>query len=152
MRRKAVALCGLAMLLACLGARADIFNDNANARQQIAAALAEASKARKNVVLDFGANWCPDCHALHAQMSRGQLASIIYRSYIVVEVSVGQYDRNLDVARKYGVSLRHGIPVIAILDSHGKVLCATNQGQFSDAGSVSTATFVAFFRKWAPKR
>ncbi len=34
-----------------------IYNDNANARQVIAAAISEASKTGKNVVLIFGANW-----------------------------------------------------------------------------------------------
>lgn len=152
MRPKALAVSGLMVLLGCLAAQAQIFNDNANAHQQIASALSEAAQNRKNIVLDFGANWCPDCHALYAQMHRRELASIIRDNYVVVEISVGNFDRNLDVTRKYGVSLRHGIPVLAILDSRGKVLCTTNDGQFSDARSLGASAFVAFFRKWAPKR
>ena len=38
-------------------ARGPIYNRQANAQQQIAAALAQASKDGKNVVLIFGANW-----------------------------------------------------------------------------------------------
>jgi hypothetical protein len=34
-----------------------LYNEKADARQQIASALAEASKHGKNVVLIFGANW-----------------------------------------------------------------------------------------------
>lgn len=128
-----------------------IFDDQADAHRLIASAIKEASKSHKNIVLDFGANWCPDCHALHEQMQHGELGSIIRKNFVVVPISVGQYDRNLDVVREYGVSLRHGIPALAILDSRGKLLYAMTQGQFSDAGSMSAKSFVAFFKKWEPK-
>lgn len=34
-----------------------IYNDHANARRDIAAAIAQASRTGKNIVLIFGANW-----------------------------------------------------------------------------------------------
>ncbi|HEX5483869.1 MAG TPA: thioredoxin family protein [Terriglobia bacterium] len=142
---------GVAVSLA-QAASGEIFNDHANARQQIAAAITEASRSHKNIVLDFGANWCPDCHALDAQMRRGELGSIIKRSFVVVPISVGRWNINLDVAREYGVPLSRGIPALAILDSHGKLLYSMKQGQFADARSMNPSGFVAFFKKWEPKR
>jgi thioredoxin 1 len=135
-----------------MAASEQIFDDNANVRQLIASAIAEASRDHKNIVLDFGANWCPDCHALHEQMHQGELASIIQKNFVVVPVSVGRYDRNLDIARQYDVPLRHGIPALAILDSHGKLLYSMKDGQFSNARSMNSVSFIEFFRKWEPKR
>ncbi len=135
-----------------MAASEQIFDDNANVRELIASAIAEASRDHKNIVLDFGANWCPDCHALHEQMHQGELASIIQKNFVVVPVSVGRYDRNLDIARQYDVPLRHGIPALAILDSRGKLLYSMKDGQFSNARSMNSASFVEFFTKWEPKR
>jgi hypothetical protein len=47
------------LFFASLGAAAQksIYDEQADAHQQVAGALAEASKAGKNVVLIFGANW-----------------------------------------------------------------------------------------------
>lgn len=129
-----------------------IYDENADARQQIASAVAQALKAGKNIALDFGANWCPDCHALDAQMHNPELANLIEKNYVVVHIDVGRFDKNIDIAKKYGVPIHHGIPAIAILNSHGKLLYAQDQGQFADARSMSYNSFLEFFRKWAPER
>jgi len=51
-------VCGLGMSVAVAKAASQpIYNEHANARQDIAAAISEASKTGRNVVLIFGANW-----------------------------------------------------------------------------------------------
>ncbi len=127
-----------------------IYDEKADARQQVAAAIAEASRSAKNIVLDFGANWCGDCHALEAQMHKPELASLIEKNFVIVHIDTGRGDKNLDLAQKYGVSFK-GIPVLAVLDSHGKVLYALDQEQFADARHMSYESFKAFFEKWKPK-
>ena len=140
----------LSSLLAC-AATAPIYDDQADAHQLIASAIANASQTHKNVVLDFGANWCLDCHVLDAQMHEGELARIVREHFVVVHVSVGRFDRNLDVARHYGIPLRKGIPALAVLDSRGKLLYAQKDGQFENARAMDPASFLRFFRKWEPK-
>ncbi|MGZ7052945.1 MAG: thioredoxin family protein, partial [Candidatus Angelobacter sp.] len=41
-----------------------LYRSDANAAQDIRKALAAAVKQHKNVLLDFGGNWCIDCHIL----------------------------------------------------------------------------------------
>ena len=129
-----------------------IYDENANAHQQIAAAIAQASKTGKNIALDFGANWCPDCHALDSQMHSPELSKLIAKNYVMVHIDVGRFDKNIDIAKKYGVPIQHGIPAVAILDSHGKLLFAQDQGQFADARSMTYDSFLEFFKKWQPER
>ena len=129
-----------------------IFDEKADAHQQIAAAIAKASKEGKNVVLDFGANWCGDCHALEAQMQKPELAALIEKSFVVVSVDVGRMDKNVDLAEKYHVPLKKGIPALAVLDSHGALLFAQDQGQFEDARHMTFESIKAFFEQWAPKK
>jgi len=128
----------------------NIYDEKADAHQQIAAAIAAASRAGKNVILDFGANWCGDCHALEAQMHKPELAAIIEKNFIVVSVDVGRMDKNVDLAEKYHVPLRKGIPALAILDPHGKLLYAQDQGQFEDARHMTYESIKQFFEQWKP--
>jgi len=140
-----------AALLAC-AASENIFDEKADAHQQIAAALATASKSGKNIILDFGANWCGDCHALEAQMHKPDLAAIIAKNFIVVSVDVGQMDKNVDLAEKYHVPLKKGIPALAVLDPRGVLLFAQDEGQFEDARHMTYESIKAFFEQWKPKR
>jgi len=128
------------------------YDEKADAHQQIAAAIAEASKTQKNVVLIFGANWCGDCRALNMQMHKDELATLIAANYEVVKIDVGRFTKNKDVAVKYHVPLAHGIPTLAVLDPGGNVLYTMDQGQFSNARSMSYESIRDFFVKWEPKK
>ena len=154
----AVAVLALAGTLAVLATHTvatptdkPIYDETADAHQQVAAAIAEASKAKKNIVLDFGANWCGDCHALDAQMRQPELAGLIGKNYVVVHIDVGRMTKNLDLAQKYGIPLGKGIPALAVLDSHGKLLYSQDQGQFEDARHLGPDAFQQFFERWTPK-
>jgi thioredoxin 1 len=132
-----------------------IYDEKADARQQIATAVANAARtnspSKNNILLVFGANWCADCRALDAHMGKPELASIIERSFVVVKVDVGRMDKNLDLAEKYGVPVKRGIPALAVLDSRGRLLYAQDQGQFADARHMTYESFKAFFEKWKPR-
>jgi len=128
------------------------YDETADAHQQVASAIAEAAKAQKNVVLVFGANWCGDCRALNAQMHKDELAALIASNYEVVKIDVGRFNKNKDIAVKYRVPLAHGIPTLAVLDPGGNVLYAMDQGQFSNARSMSYESIRDFFVKWVPKK
>jgi thioredoxin 1 len=128
-----------------------IFDEKADAHQQIAAAIGEASKTGKNIILDFGANWCGDCHALEAQMQKPELAALIAKSFVVVNVDVGRFDKNLDLAHKYRIPLEKGIPALAVLDPRGNLLYAQDQGQFEDARHMTSGAIKVFFERWRPK-
>jgi protein disulfide-isomerase len=128
-----------------------IYDEHADARRDIAKAITQAAKQNRNIVLIFGANWCGDCHALHHQMQEPELASIIEKNYLVVDIDVGRFDKNLDVAEQYHVPLKQGIPALAVLDSKGNVLYAMDQGEFADARSMSFESIKAFFVQWEPK-
>jgi hypothetical protein len=85
-------------------------------------------------------------------MHKPDLARLIAHDFVVVKVDVGRYDKNLDVAAKYDVPINKGIPALAVLDPHGKLLYAQNQGQFANARAMSYRDFTEFFRKWKPRR
>jgi protein disulfide-isomerase len=154
-RRNVLVAAGALLGLAIVGAASEpVYDEQADAHQQIAAAIKTASqrsKPAKNIVLMFGANWCPDCHVLDEQMQKPGLASLIEKSFVVVKIDVGSMDKNVDVAKKYGVPIKNGIPALAILDSRGQLLYAQDQGQFADARHLTFESIRVFFDQWKPK-
>lgn len=125
-----------------------LYKANANAAQDIRQALAAAGRQHKNVLLDFGGNWCIDCHVLDNAFHQPRIAPLLNSNYVLVHVDVGKYDKNLDLAKKYHVNLEKGVPSLAVLDALGKVLYAT--GDFERARMMSEDDVIQFLDKWKP--
>ncbi|MBZ5489939.1 MAG: thioredoxin family protein [Acidobacteriia bacterium] len=125
-----------------------LYKADANAAQDIRRALASAGKQHKNVLLDFGGNWCIDCHILENAFHQPRIAPLLNSNYIVVHVDVGKYEKNLDLAKKYHVDLQKGVPSLAVLDSLGKVLYGTSD--FERAHLMSEDDVIQFLYKWKP--
>jgi thioredoxin 1 len=128
--------------------RAVIYPDGAQAETDITAALAQAAKEKKRVLLDFGGNWCGDCQVLeiyfHAPANRNLLAS----NYVLVPVNIGRYDENLAIAARYGVPVTKGVPALAVLDSSGQVVYSQRNGEFESMGKLDPTAVTAFLLQW----
>lgn len=103
-----------------------------DAHAQIGQALAEARAAHKEVLLVFGADWCADCHDVDRALAGPAAASLAAR-FVIVRVDVGNFDRNLDIARRYGDPIRRGIPAAAVVSADDRLLYATRGGELSHA-------------------
>ncbi len=128
----------------------DLFPPNADAKADIKAALEQAAKEKKRVLVEFGAIWCYDCHVLdHAFHSAG-VEPLLGANFVVVHVDVGKYDKNMDLAKKYAVPLEKGVPALAVLASSGKLLFSQKNGEFEGARRMTVEDVTAFLNKWKP--
>jgi thiol:disulfide interchange protein len=127
-----------------------IYAPGLNAHEEIEQAIATASKQHKNVLVVFGANWCYDCHVLDLAFHRSDLAGVLQRNYEVVHVDVGEGDKNQDIMQQYGVPMKKGIPALAVLNSHGKLLYSQQGGEFEKARSLAPEDLLAFLNRWKP--
>jgi len=143
----ALVLAGVASLVV---ASTPVYDEAADAKAQIHAALGEAQRANLPVLVVFGANWCGDCKVLDMAFSSGASAALIARNYEVVHVNVGRFDRNVELAESYGVPLKKGIPAVVVLSPQGKVVYATRAGELAEAQSMGDDGIYAFFSKVAP--
>ncbi|MDP9121561.1 MAG: thioredoxin family protein [Acidobacteriota bacterium] len=124
-----------------------------DARAEIAAACRKAALEGKRVAVVFGSDWCPDCHAFQKALGHRLVAPIVEPGFVVVHVSVGNRDRNLDIMRGYGMSVGSGIPAVAVLEPEGSLLVAQRDGEFRNSSALlSVAEIVAFFQRWTPVR
>src|SRR6266404_4158659 len=128
-----------------------IYPENADAKAEIAEALASAVKTHRRVILVFGGNWCYDCHALDAAFRSAEIAPIVNKNFVVVHVNIGEYDKNLDLAEKYDVPLKRGVPASAVLKGDGTLVVSQKNQEFEKARSMATEDVLAFLEKWKPR-
>ncbi len=109
-----------------------IYDEKADARVQIAAALKSAAKENRRVLIQWGGNWCGWCHLLHEKFQKDPaLARELMYEYDVVLVDAGRNGKNLDLAQQYKADAEaKGYPYLTILDATGKVLANEETGQF----------------------
>lgn len=113
-----------------------IYDPAANPSADIAAALAAAAADGKPVLLDFSADWCPDCVVLARLFERPEFAEYL-RGFHVVRIDVGYWNHNLDVAKLYGDPIAVGIPAVVLLSPAGRVLGSTADGRLASAASMA---------------
>ena len=121
------------------------------AKAEISSALAAAQKDHKRVILIFGGNWCYDCHVLDTTFRSKEFAPIVTANYHVVHVNVGNYDANLDLADKYQIPLKKGVPSLAILDPDGTLVVSQKQGEFESTVRIGPEDVLEFLKKWKPQ-
>lgn len=121
------------------------------AHAEIASALAAAAKDHKRVLLVFGGNWCYDCHVLDATFRSREFAPLVNANYHVLHINVGNYDANLDLAEKYQIPLKKGVPSLAILDPDGSLVVSQKNGEFESTLHIGPEDVVEFLKKWKPQ-
>ena len=130
----------------------DIYPDPAQAHADLAAALKQAGATHKRVIVDFGGNWCGDCHVLDMYFHNAENQPILDANYILVHVNVGHYDANLDLAQRYGIPLEKGVPALVVLSETGKVLLSQKSGEFESMRRLQPSTITSFLVQWKPTK
>jgi uncharacterized protein YyaL (SSP411 family) len=114
-------------------------------------ALKAAKEQSKRVLIDFGANWCGDCHALAGIIhDNAEVSAALKTGFVLVLV---------DVEDPVGRELYHhcapsrktmAIPHLAVIDPNGEVL-ASQMSEFA-VGNYDVAKLKAFVAKWSPSK
>ena len=125
-----------------------IYSETANPQADIDAALEQAKREHKRVLIDFGGDWCGDCQVLDIYFHEEPNAGILQDNFVLVHVWVGHMDANLAVAKKYGVPVEKGVPALAVLSPAGKVLYAQETGEFRDMRHMEPNSVTEFLDEW----
>jgi len=106
-----------------------IYDTLANTAAQIDSAIALARDSHRNILIQWGANWCVWCRLLHGMlMTDSALNTTLDLNYVWVLADVGVKGKNADLLSKYGVDRAQGIPFLTVLDSTGKVIANQETG------------------------
>ena len=125
-----------------------LYSAEADPKADIAAALKQASLEHKRVILDFGGDWCGDCQVLDIYLHQSPNAELFDKNFLMVHVDIGRFDKNLDIAEKYNIPLKKGVPALAVLDSNGKLLYSQQAAEFGDIRYMYANSVTDFLNQW----
>lgn len=121
------------------------FDEKADAKAQVDAAIRRAYDQDKGVIVVFGANWCHDSRALAGWFATDRFKTMLGERYEIVWVDVGQKDKNLDLARRFGLDGISGTPTVLVLDGAGNPLNIKDAPKWRNASTRSEASIYRYF-------
>lgn len=134
------------------------YDENQDARAELKKALARAEKENKNVLIQWGGNWCSWCMRFHAMVNGvPAIDSLMKENYIYFLLNVPQAKdkRDYTLFQEYGFPNRFGYPVFVILDKDGKRLNTQDSDAFEyrdpNVKGYDTAKVIRFLTLWTPK-
>jgi thiol:disulfide interchange protein len=136
--------------IAARAAEKEIYPAPEQAKADLSAALKQAAAQHKRLILDFGGNWCGDCQVLDIYFHDPANKPLLDANYIVVHINIGRMDRNEEIAERYQIPLKKGVPALAVLDDHGKLLYSQRSGEFESMRRMEVSSVTSFLLQWKP--
>ena len=128
-----------------------VYDEKADANQQIAAALAKAAVNNKRVLIQWGANWCGWCTLLNNTFKEDKpVNKLISDEYELIHIDVARFDKHMDVAEKLGAKFK-GIPHLTILDDRGGIIANLNTAILEEGPNHDPAKVLSFLELCKPK-
>lgn len=127
------------------------YDENADAHANVNDSRETAAREKKFLMVTFGANWCVDCRTLYMHLQSDDVSEYTKDRFMFVNVDVGMFDRNRQVAAELGVTLRRGIPVAIFFDDSGQKIGATNEGELEPARYYTSKQILKFVRDVAER-
>ena len=125
------------------------YDEKADAHGELAAAVELAKRQHKRLLIDLGGNWCPDCRVLAGIMALPEVKAFLAAHYVVVEVDIGRYDKNLDIADRYGAHYEKGAPAVLVVDPRsGKLLNGGHTLALRDARHMTPQALADWLAQW----
>jgi len=127
------------------------YDEGVDAAAAFDAALARAALVEKRVVLVLGANWCHDSRGLAGWFAQPRFVAMLQDKYEIVYIDVGQRDRNVDIARRYGFKSIKGTPTVLVLSPGGDLLNPKSASKWRNAASRTEEDIFAYFDQFSPE-
>ena len=123
-----------------------------DAHRDVAAALARARKSGKPLLIDFGANWCVDCRVLAGVLELPRMRAWVPQHFELVQVDVGAFDTNLDIAARYGVDPLEAVPAVFVIDAKtGRLRNKPSVLGLGDARLMQPQEMADWLARWAAR-
>lgn len=106
-----------------------------------------ARQTGRRVLIDYGANWCPDCRILAGVLESPEVKPWVEKNFVLAKVNVDRFNQNLDLAKKYGIQIKQ-IPVLLVVTPDGKVLNPEATLELGSARSMTAQEIVDRLALW----
>jgi len=127
-----------------------IYNPEANAKEDIQAAVKEAAKSGKHVFLQIGGNWCPWCVKFHRFVEEdAEISDFVEKNFVVVKVNYDPQHKNEEVLAELGYPQRFGFPVFVVLDGKGNRIHTQNSAFLEKDKGYDRDRVLRFYNNWS---
>jgi thioredoxin-related protein len=124
------------------------FDPQRDAAKDIKAAVTQAKKDGKPILLDVGGEWCIWCHRLDQFFADNKdINNILRTKYVIVKVNYSPENKNEKVLSQYPKI--PGYPHIFILDKNGKFIHSQDTGELEKDKGYDRDKVIAFLNKWS---
>lgn len=128
-----------------------LYNPNADAKQDIAEALAKAKAEGKYVMIQAGGNWCGWCILFDKKVEADPvLKKALDDNYVSYHLNTSQENKNEEVFASLDNPGRFGYPVFIILDGNGKRIHTQNSVYLEEGQGHDAKRILGFFNDWSP--
>ena len=112
-------------------------------RAAIQRALERARERGTRVLLEFGADWCPDCNEVVRLSQQSPCKELLAQRYEPIYVHVGRFDRHRDLIERYRVER---IATLVVLDGTGRRVAQTTLEPISRRSGLTSEALAAWLR------
>jgi thioredoxin-related protein len=127
------------------------FDRNRDASADLMAAVAEAHRTGRRVLVDVGGPWCMYCAQMDTFFqTHPDLLELRDQRFVTVLVFYGEGEKN-DKALG-GLPAVEGIPHFYVLGEDGKLLRSQHVVELRESGNYSAGKMKRFLEEWAPPR
>ncbi len=124
------------------------YDPKRNAAEDIDAAIKEAQRTHKRILLEVGGLWCSWCHTLDNFFeAHPDLVQLRDQNFVTVKINFSEENENKEVLSRYGAI--ESYPHLLVLDTDGKLLISQNTGVLESGKSYSLEKLIAFLKDWA---
>jgi len=118
------------------------------AADDIQAAIKEAQRTHRRVLLEVGGEWCSWCHTLDRFFeAHPDLLLLRDKKFVTVKINFSEENENKEVIAHYGMI--PGYPHLFVLESDGKLLHSQDTSPLENGKSYDLQRLTAFLNKWA---
>jgi thioredoxin-related protein len=122
-----------------------------DASRDIEAAVAEAARSGKRVLLEIGGEWCIWCHRLDDFWAQNpDIAELLDANFVMVKINFSPENENEQVLSRYPEIA--GYPHFFVLEADGSLLHSQDTGLLETGDGHDRDKMSAFLEKWVPAK
>ena len=109
--------------------------------------IEETINSKKQPIIIFGANWCPDCRIFSGTINIPKIKSYIDNHFEILYVDVQRYEINMSLMEEYGIPSQEGIPRVLVFDLEKELINTSTTAEWRTARDRSSQEIFDFFQK-----
>ena len=126
------------------------FDPTRDAAADVQAAIVEARRSHRHIILDVGGEWCGWCHTLDRYfVEHADLKALRDKNYVWLKVNFSPENKNEALLSRYGQIQSY--PWLFVLDQVGNLLKSQQTDPLEEGPSYNFVRLKAFLTQWAPK-